>query len=744
MADIQGPVDLLVLAAQSTRDLGFADEVALRIRSWYLEAMASKLWVDYIRESDEDEGYYTAADYGAWSVNGQRQDARDLAQSGRPVVSIRHIKPQVDVLWGTQRQNKVDVRALPQGDEDEDDAKMMSLVMKYEAEQLKLQYHESEVFKGGLIRGMSAVELGIDWSGDTQQGRVYVERLVPGKNCIWDPWWDRRGRFDLDDARFVIRWDWAWVDDVVTQYPEKADEIQTAVAHLTQMIAPQQATTDGNPADAYGSTTSHPLEHPFGVNESFYDPAMHRIMVATGWWRTYRSKWLVYDKARGAQEVFPSHAEAKAFVDSDPDHLELIERRERVVRTATVLPGTGQTLEQDTDSPYDNDLEHYPIIPFIADKTGDVIEGLVRGLKDPQRIENKRISQAVELAQKYASMRRKAELNAVENPEALDVNDGKTIFVRPGKMNAIGWDTPDGLAESVRIHEVLSQDMTRMMREVGPSTDLLGQRGQASSGIAIARRQMQGQTTMFPYFDNLTLWRELVYARLARRIQQTYTLEKTLRLTGPLNEPVIVRINPEPFRGKDYDKDALKRLREEARLDPAKPHILRDASALKFDVVFAEAPSTPTARSALVEQLNNVVTAFPGIMPLVIDVLFKLLPDLPDRAELLGRVKAWQMAQGIGDFSKLFAMIETWLSQHGVDPTELLTLIQQALGGGPAPAPGGQPGLPAGAMPGAPPGMIPGPMAGRPVGAMPGEVGTTVAEPPPASVMATPQGALQG
>lgn len=713
MTDIQGPVDLLLLAAQTPgRDL-FADEVALRIRSWYLEAMASKLWQDYIRESDEDEGYYTAADYGAWSVNGQRQDARDLAQSGRPVVSIRHIKPQVDVLVGTQRQNKVDVRALPQGDEDEDDAQMMSLVIKHEAEQLKLQHHESEVFKSGLIRGMSAAEIGIDWSGDTKQGRIYIERLTPGKTCIWDPWWNQRGRFDLDDARFVLRWEWVWVDDVVAQYPEQAEEIQAAVAHLTQMAAPQQATTDGNQADAYGSTTSHPLEHPLGVNESFFDPDMRRIMVATGWWRTYRSTWLVYDKVRGSQEEFPSRAEAKAFVDSDPTHLDLFERKQRVIRQATVLPATAQTLEEDTDSPYTNDLEHYPIIPFIADKTGDVIEGLVRGLKDPERIENKRISQAIELAQKYASMRRKAELNATENPEALDATDGKTIFVKPGKMNAIGWDTPDGLAESVRIHEVLAQDMTRMMREVGPSTDLLGQKGQASSGIAIARRQMQSQTTMFPYFDNLTLWRETVYARLARRIQQTYTLEKTIRLTGPLNEPVIVRINPEQYRGADHDKEGVRRLREEARLDPAKPRVLRDASALKFDVVFAESPATPTARSALVEQLNNVVTAFPGIFPLVADILFKLLPDLPDRAELLGRIQAWQATQGIG-----------------------------------AP-PGGQPGMPAapgapGAMPAAPPGMFPGPLAGRPAGAMPGEVGTTVAGPPPASVAVTPQGALQG
>src|SRR3990167_5783894 len=113
MADLQGPVDLLVLAAQPPgRDL-FADPVALRIRSWYLEAMASKLWIDYIRESDEDEGYYTGADYGAWSVNGRTQDARDLAQAGRPVVLIRHVKPMADVLAVTHRQNKIYVNALP-------------------------------------------------------------------------------------------------------------------------------------------------------------------------------------------------------------------------------------------------------------------------------------------------------------------------------------------------------------------------------------------------------------------------------------------------------------------------------------------------------------------------------------------------------------------------------------------------------------------------------------------------------
>src|SRR3990167_8672866 len=113
MTDLLPPDDLLLRLPRADRDLGTRD-IAYRSRQWFEEAMAHRVWRNYIREAEEDEGYYSGVDrdgkpYGAWSINGSTQEAREIAESGRPVVSIRRIKPKVDMLVGTERQNRMDL-----------------------------------------------------------------------------------------------------------------------------------------------------------------------------------------------------------------------------------------------------------------------------------------------------------------------------------------------------------------------------------------------------------------------------------------------------------------------------------------------------------------------------------------------------------------------------------------------------------------------------------------------------------
>lgn len=687
--------DLLLRLPRGEREVG-ATDIAMRHRQWYVEAMAHPLWQNYIRESDEDEGYYTAADLGAWSINGSKTEARALVDEGRPVVSLRHIKPKIDLLVGTERQNRMDLRALPQGDEDEDDARIMTEYLKWTSDQKELNELTAAGFKDGLIRGMYAVDVGIDWTEDPVNGDLFYELLRPGKNVIWDPWWKKHD-FSLYSARYVLRYEWVWIDDVVAMYPDKEPEIREALGRVLQPVGAETRTTDGG-SDAYGSVLSHPIETPQPLGQ-FLDPVMQRVLMLTGYWREWRTKWIVADRATGTIHDFESGAEARAFAATDPDHLHAVDKRTRVIRTATTLPATMTTLEAETDSPYTNDLAQYPIVAFLADWTGDVIEGLVRSLKDPQRIRNKRASQSIELAAKYASMRPMAEEGALLNPESLQTpGDQSVLQVRPGKMGAVGWFEPRGLAEATRVLQAISDDMEQTMLEIGPNQEMLGQSGSPDSGIAIARRQMQGMVMSLSYFDNHKRARKLIAERTARRIQQTSTMERTVRLMGGDGRPLTIRLNPAEFRRNGYDKEALKRLRAEAAADPLKPRILRDVESLKFDLVVSEAPATPTARSALIEQLLKVVEKFPAIFPLVADVVFGLLPDLPDRPTVVQRIRQWMAAQGLQIDAALPA----------------------------APAPGALPPSPA-SMP----------------GAAPGEVGTTVAPAPPmAAPGQVPPGAL--
>ena len=671
-------IDSLVLPQRPTTT---KDDIAVRVRAWYEEATTHPLWTKFRQEADEDEGYYVGGIH-AWSKDYSTADARALQAEGRPVVTIQHIAPMVDLLVGTEVNARMDIRAQPQGEEDDEDARQFSELMHWSADQCELNEYISEGYKLGIIRGMSLFELGIDWTENPIDGEIFCRVLKPGRDVIWDPHWVR---YDLSDANYLIEYRWAWVDDVIAEYPDHEAAIRQSLgAVFVPMAAASGESTEGASRDAYGGTQPHPIETTPG-DHRYYDPQLRRVLICQAWYREWDVDWQVVDRSTGRVEDFEQKGRAEAAVKSDPDRLTLKRRARRNIRTATVLPAAYVTLT-DAETPYENDRTNYPHVAFIANRIGDEIKGLVRDLKDLLRIENKRWSQAIELASKYATMRPKAEELALVNPDALrDPADQSVLMVRPGKMNAVGWHHPTGLTESVKILEALALDAKAAMREVGPNVDLLGLRGDASSGIALARRQMQGQTQMAGYPSNLRRTRKLLAQRLGRRVQQSFSRERFVRLTNELGEDTTLLVNPVEFRSQTYDKETLRQRREEAREQQGKPRILRDIESLKYDIRMTESPATPTARAATVEQLIQVADKYPGIFPLIADVLFELIPDLPKRPLLLSRIRRWQAAQG----------------------------LTEQPGGGPMPPPGARPELP------------------RQPGAMPGEIGTTVMPMPP-------------
>ena len=577
----------------------------------------------------------------AWSKDNSTEDAKALESAGRPVLSSNHIKPAVDVLVGTEQQNRADPKAEPQGDEDEDDARAMSQLMKFVSDQVEMNETLSEGFKDAIVRMMACYGIEIDYSSDPVNGEIIFEKLIPGKDIRWDR---KARRYDRQDARYFLRPKMAWIEDVVAQYPEHAAVLRQALGLAED--EGRSESTDGARADAYGSTGHHPDDVVPHIDAQFYDPAMRRILVLEAWYREYEPQHMVVDKTTGTIEKMPDAASARAMAKSDAKNLTYSRRLVRRIKLATVLPATLQVLE-DGDSPYENDPEKYPFVPFIPDAIGDEVTSLVSQLKDSQRVENKRWSQLVELASTLVNIRPMYETGAVVNPDVLkNPADRSAVEVKPGHWGKVGFLYPSEVGEAVRLLYEAKTMAKSDMRDTGPNTDLLGIKSESSSGIAIARRQAQGQTQVTPYFTAFRRTRKLCYERLARRIQQHFTLEKTLRLRNEIGKSVLVRINPMEFRREDYDKDALRQARVAARQANG-PLILRDVEALKYDIVISDGPITPTARAAMAEQLLAVAEKFPEAKMILLDVIFRMIPDLPDRPLLVERATRLRAMQGV-------------------------------------------------------------------------------------------------
>lgn len=621
---------------QTTGELSEVD-LAWRCRRWFIEAINHPLWKKYMKAAEEDEGFYIGGEL-QWSYEGSQEDLNRLKALNRTVISLNHIAPLVDVLVGFERQNQYDLKALPMGQQDSDavDAQIMSWLLKFHQDQTECQETQSEMFHDGIVRGAGGSEISIDWSEDPIDGEIKINKLKPGKNCIWDPYWEK---YDLSDARFFIKYKFAYLEDLVALYPDKRTEIMAAVtsleAHLGLNLT-DNLTTQGRPEDPYGRTNAAHVESS-GSELDFYDPLGRRILVLEVWYRTNERLYVAANSATGITRTSENRKELEGLVEADPTRWKIMERNRRRINMGVILPATLQTLEKGP-SPYENDKEHYPQAIYVAKKFGDHMYGLVRNLKDPQRIENKKMSNALDIASRFGNMRAIAAIGSLDDPRTLeDSSSDATIFYDPKKGPAPSYLVPP-LEQAVHplttLGQLLGENAVKTVS--GINADLLGQKADDTSGIAIARRQAQGQTIATIYFDNLKRTRKIIGQRLARRIQQVMPTDKVIRLTDTkTGEPRIVTINPrdaKDLKGDDYSNWLAK------QKDDRRPYVLRDIQSLKYDITISDAPSTPNARSTALLALLEIGRTAPQLVPLMLDFMVQLA-DIPDRHELLARVR---------------------------------------------------------------------------------------------------------
>jgi hypothetical protein len=243
----------------------------------------------------------------------------------------------------------------------------------------------------------------------------------------------------------------------------------------------------------------------------------------------------------------------------------------------------------------------------------------------------------MDLVSQFVDARMWFRSNTLVNPKALtDPTDRSPVEVRQGVDQPFGWILAP-VEAAVTLLTNLAQTMARRTPEIsGGSLNLQGQKEDTGeSGIAIFRRQLQRQVIQTALFANHRRSRRLAGQRLMRRIQQAFTTEMTVRLEDEVGEPVLAVLNAADAAG--VTKEQYAELRQ-AAVAAGRPRILRDLSALSFDVVVSDAPVTPTARALQVQQILEFVKAFPDLGKLMADVLIEQ-SDLPGRNRILKRIQ---------------------------------------------------------------------------------------------------------
>ncbi len=158
----------------------------------------------------------------------------------------------------------------------------------------------------------------------------------------------------------------------------------------------------------------------------------------------------------------------------------------------------------------------------------------------------------------------------------------------------------------------------------------LGAKSNETAGVAIARRQIQGQTANFHFIDNLQRALECAGRILIDLIPKIYDSERIIRILGEDGTQQNVAIN-RVVMGQD-----------------GMPILVNDISQGRFDVRVTIGKGAATKRIEAAEHMLEFMRVVPGAAPMIADLIAKN-SDWPGAEEIAKRLRAMVPPQALAD-----------------------------------------------------------------------------------------------
>ena len=232
--------------------------------------------------------------------------------------------------------------------------------------------------------------------------------------------------------------------------------------------------------------------------------------------------------------------------------------------------------------------------------------GVVRDIIDSQDEVNKRRSKALHLL----TMRQvSAERGAV-----ADVSDAKRELAKPD-----GYiEREPGFAFEVLNTSDLASGQAMLLQEakgeierMGPSPALQGKADQDQSGRAILAQQRGGMVELGGLMDNLRQFDLRVYRRIWRRIQQSWTAEKWIRVTDDDGAPQFVGMNAQIF--DEYGRFL---------------GIQNPVAEMDVDIIIEDAPDVVTPEGEQFAEFMQLLPLMAQMPPPIVKLAVEMAPNL--------------------------------------------------------------------------------------------------------------------
>lgn len=453
-----------------------------------------------------------------------------LERLGKPALTLNKTLATIAVIMGEQMDLRAEVAFRPVKDGNEETAHALTKLWMQIGNSNSLEYVEADAFEQGVVtsRGFFDVRIAYD---DHMRGEVRISKLN-SKNVVIDP--------DAEDYD-----------------PDKWGEL-----FISKWLSPNQVSLLYNAPDA-----ERILER--GPNSTYGHDSVDIPRSAFG-----RFNAIVSDKDQLRQRRFVRVIERQyKELKSVPHFVDLVtgdmrpipetwepERIQMVIQTAglAVVPKTIEKIRwtvtaddlvlHDEWSPY----RHFTPVPYFPFFINGETVGLVENLLSPQDLLNKVTSQELHIVNTTANSGWQLEENQLANmdQEELEARGAETglVLVRRAGTPPLEKIQPNQIPSGL---DRIAFKADEFMKDLSGVSD--SKRGFDRADVAakaIMAKQQAGSINLAKPMHNLNRSRKILARNVLDLVQEFYTEERVVRITGggllPESETLVVnQMTPE-------------------------------------------------------------------------------------------------------------------------------------------------------------------------------------------------------
>lgn len=578
---------------------------------------AAKDWNDVAKED------YDFAMGEQWTP----EDLQILKEAGRPALTFNRIRPIINLVSGYQRENSSRLKVNPEGGEDRIFSEVNDRAMKHIDKRAHVPHKMAYWFDDGLYTGKGWLEGIITYDTDPIRGELNFLQRSPYQILV-DP---DHTEYDLNDgARYafkIVRLDRATLKEL---YPKHANLISGFVKDSDDQLENGDALLREGSDDDYANRPNATTTAKKRRGTTSQGLSRDETFTVKEYWRVKRvDRWFVIDKESGEPRKFTSKAEADTFAKAQGSQFKVIERKVGEMWVAAMVGGF---VVQDELSPFEPEYTGFPFFRFLADWAPNAssevlkVQGLTRGLKDPQREKNKAKSQNLHILSTQANSGWVGDEDALSDSgwSALEKMGSKPgITVKKKRGRELREILPKGPNAGQLQREEKADEEFKQISLVNP--DLMGFQEGTASGKAISMRIRQAILGLVRIFYNYRYSKEIVGLFILKMIPRLFDAKKLAKVLGP-----------------EYMKNAVDQQKyPEGLTEGHLRGFLTMIGDQRYDVAITEADQNQTLRYEIFQDLTELAKSG---LPIPVELLIDYM-DLPNSQEVKERVAQEQQRQ---------------------------------------------------------------------------------------------------